>query len=251
MTSKAQITKVASNDGVDARVVERDYVLAHVVALISSHDTDGRLVFKGGTSLRLLHFEEYRYSADLDYSVIKGSEEEAFDLIRTALERKRPDGIKSLSLDASTNRILFVGPLGAERSIKLDLADDELVVHTEKRSLLKRWSDLPEVPVAAYTRLEITAEKLRCVLQRLQCRDFLDLGLLLEGEDLPAAAELFKRKAIHKGLDPATFLERFEKRVKDYGKRWDQELGEYLGEVPHFEEVERKVRRELRRAKLL
>ena len=33
MTSKAQITKVASRDGVDARVVERDYVLAHIVAL--------------------------------------------------------------------------------------------------------------------------------------------------------------------------------------------------------------------------
>jgi len=36
MTSKGQITKIASRDGVDARVVERDYVLVHAVALISS-----------------------------------------------------------------------------------------------------------------------------------------------------------------------------------------------------------------------
>ena len=64
VTSKAQITKIASRDGVDARVVERDYVLAHIVALLSSQDADARLIFKGGTSLRLLHFEEYRYSAD-------------------------------------------------------------------------------------------------------------------------------------------------------------------------------------------
>jgi predicted nucleotidyltransferase component of viral defense system len=49
MTSKGQITKIASTDGVDARVVERDYVLAHVVALISAHDVDRTLVFKGGT----------------------------------------------------------------------------------------------------------------------------------------------------------------------------------------------------------
>jgi predicted nucleotidyltransferase component of viral defense system len=63
VTSKAQITKIASRDGVDARVVERDYVLAHIVALISSYDADGRLIFKGGTSLRLLHFDAYRYSA--------------------------------------------------------------------------------------------------------------------------------------------------------------------------------------------
>jgi len=88
MTSKGQITKIASRDGVDARVVERDYVLVHVVALISAHDADRTLVFKGGTSLRFLHFDEYRYSADLDYSVISGSEEKALELIRGALARE-------------------------------------------------------------------------------------------------------------------------------------------------------------------
>ena len=251
MTSKAQITKIASRDGVDARVVERDYVLAHIVALISSQDADVRLILKGGTSLRLLHFDEYRYSADLDYSIVKGSETEARELIRAALDKQRPDTIKTLSLDRSSDRFLYIGPLGAERTIKFDLADDELVVNTERRSLLVRWADVPDVPVAAYTQLEITAEKLRCVIQRLQCRDFLDLDLLLDNQDLVAAAELFRRKAVHKGLDPSTFAEKFEKRVKDYEKRWKHEFREYLGEVPHFEEVDRNVRRLLRRAQLL
>ena len=80
--------------------------------------------------------------------------------------------------------------------------------------LLRRWPDIPEVSIAAYITLEITAEKLRCVLQRLQCRDFLDLGLLLDDADLTAATELFRRKSLHKGLDPATFAEKFEKRVQ-------------------------------------
>ena len=251
MTSKAQITKVANRDGVDARVVERDYVLAHIVALISGHDANNRLIFKGGTSLRLLHVEDYRYSADLDYSVINGSEAVGRDLIRAALDLPRPDTIKSLSLDGDSDRISFVGPLGAERTIKLDLADDELVVYTEARPLLRRWTDLPEIPIVAYTTLEITAEKLRCVIQRLQCRDLLDLDLLLGDQYLTEAVELFRRKATHKGLDPATFAERFEKRVTEYEKRWERELGEYLGEVPHFDEVERNVRRALRRARLL
>lgn len=119
MTSKAPITKIASRDGVNARVVERDYVLAHVVALISSQDAGGRLIFKGGTSLRLLHFEDYRYSADLDYSVIKGSKADARDAIRAAFEGPRPDTIKALSLDGSSDLISYVGPLGAERTIGL------------------------------------------------------------------------------------------------------------------------------------
>ncbi len=251
MTSKAQITKIAGRDGVDARVVERDYVLAHVVALIADSDTAKRLVFKGGTSLRLLHVEHYRYSADLDYSVINDNEAVGRQVIRAAMNRPRPDTIKSLSLDNDSDRISYVGPLGAERSIKLDLADDELVVNTEARPLLRRWVDLPDVPVVAYTTLEITAEKLRCVLQRLQCRDLLDLDLLLGDQNLTDAVELFRRKATHKNLDPATFAAKFEKRVTEYEKRWERELGEYLGEVPHFDEVERNVRRALRRAKLL
>ncbi|MEZ4226095.1 MAG: nucleotidyl transferase AbiEii/AbiGii toxin family protein [Polyangiaceae bacterium] len=249
MTTKGQITKVASNDGVDAKVVERDYVLAHVVALIAAQNADGAIVFKGGTSLRLLHFEDYRYSADLDFSVIKGGKGEARDRITAALAGTPPGTITELGV--VDDAILYQGPLGAQRRIKLDLADDELVVNTEQRPLLRRWADTPECNVAAYTRLETTAEKLRCVLQRRQCRDFLDLSLLLGEEELDAVVDLFRRKATHRGLDPAKFAERFERRVGEYERQWNQELEQYLGEVPHFEEVERSVRRELRKAGLL
>jgi uncharacterized protein len=249
VTTKAQITKIASNDGVDAAVVERDYVLAHVVALVAAHDRDRTLVFKGGTSLRLLHFDHYRYSADLDYSVVTGSEADARERIREALIRDRPSGIKQLSLDGE--RISYLGPLGKQRTIKLDLADDELVETTEERTLLKRWSDVPDASITAYTKLEVAAEKLRCVLQRLQCRDFVDLDLLLGTEDVATAAALFRRKAKHRGLDPNTFAEKFEKRVDGYKGRWEQELGEYLAEVPHFDAVERNVRRALRKAQLI
>lgn len=249
MTTKGQITKKASIDGVDARVVERDYVLVHIVALIAAQNADRALVFKGGTSLRLLHFEDYRYSADLDFSVVEGGKDKARELIAAALAGSPPDTIAAL--EVADDAILYQGPLGAQRRIKLDLADDELVVNTEERPLLRRWGDTPECNVVAYTKLETTAEKLRCILQRRQCRDFLDLSLLLGEEDLDTVVDLFRRKAKHRGLDPATFAERFERRVEDYKRDWSQELEQYLGEVPHFEEVERRVRQELRKAGLL
>ena len=247
MTSKGKITKIADGAGVEARVVERDYVLHHVVSLVSARDTAGKLVFKGGTSLRLLHFDEYRYSADLDYSVIDLSESAARDLIRGALVTS--DAIKELRLE--DEGIFYVGPLGAARTIKLDLTNDELVENTERRTMVDRWSDVPKSEVLAYTKLEITAEKLRCVLQRRQCRDLLDLGVLLETEDPMAAAELFARKAKHRSLNPTTFAATFEKRIRDYKGDWNKELDEYLGDVPHFAEVERTVRRALRKASLI
>ncbi len=64
MITRAQITRRASRDGVPARTVEKDYVLAHIVAAVANLGEDSPLIFKGGTSLRLCHFEDYRYSAD-------------------------------------------------------------------------------------------------------------------------------------------------------------------------------------------
>lgn len=252
MITRAAITKRADLDGVDARVVERDYVLAHVVALVAAHDADGALVFKGGTSLRLLHYERYRYSADLDYSVVRGDEAAAIEAIRAALGAARPAAITALTIDGDPPRVHYVGPLGAGRTIKLDVTDDELVVHTERRPPIPRWPDVPAAPVLAYSRLEIAAEKLRCLIQRLQCRDLLDLDLLIsDGVDVDDAAALFRRKAAHRKLDPASLAEKYAKRVADYEPRWETELGEYLTDVPHFAEVERSVRRALKRAGLL
>jgi len=250
----AQITKRAHADGVDAKTVERDYVLAHIVSLISRKDTGKMMVFKGGTSLRLLHFDDYRYSADLDYSVTTTTCEQAHEFVRGALAGEELESIKNLQLidKDDTKRVSYIGPLGAERSVKLDIADDELVEHTELGRLRERWPDVPDVPVLVYTRLEVTAEKLRCILQRFQCRDLLDLSLLFEdGVDLVDAAALFTRKATHRELDPASFERVFEERMPRYKKAWERELEHYISEAPHFDELERGVRRALRKTKLI
>jgi predicted nucleotidyltransferase component of viral defense system len=67
------ITRRADADGVDAAIVERDYILAHVVAQLhrATPKDGGTLIFKGGTALRFIHIGDYRYSADLDFTVIK------------------------------------------------------------------------------------------------------------------------------------------------------------------------------------
>jgi len=67
--AQSRFTQIADAHEVDAKTVERDYVLTHAVAAISRHATAAGLIFKGGTALRLCYFEDYRYSADLDFSL--------------------------------------------------------------------------------------------------------------------------------------------------------------------------------------
>lgn len=254
MITRAHITRRANDEGMAAQVIERDYVLAHLVSTIANYDTDGRLVFKGGTSLRLIHLEDYRYSADLDFSVQVGTKEEAITLVGNAF-LERGVAIPKLSLDTEDDhlRVLYVGPLGKERDVKLDLATDELVVNTERAPIQPRWADVPATEVNVYTLLEIASEKLRCILQRLQCRDFYDLYTLLcvQGVDPQDAVPLFRRKAKHRHLDPDTFGHRYGDQIPRYSARWSDELSNYMSEVPPFEEVQRRVAQVLRKANLL
>src|SRR4051794_3832643 len=87
MITRHLVTRRADDDGVSSAVVERDYVLAHVVAQLPKvrMRDGGRLVFKGGTALRFIHIDRYRYSADLDFTIIDGSAEEALTALSQAV----------------------------------------------------------------------------------------------------------------------------------------------------------------------
>lgn len=253
MITQADIKRRADAEGVTAQDIERDYVLAHAISTISKFDTGRKLVFKGGTSLRLIHFDNYRYSADLDFSVRSGTKEEAISLVEGAFQN-RGNATPKLSLGKEDQlRIHYVGPLGKMRQVKLDLAIDELIVNTERKPILPYWDDVPPTEVEVYTLVEVTSEKLRCILQRMQCRDLFDLYILLRDErvDRQEAVELFRQKARHRDLNPDDFKDRYRTQAPRYEARWANELGNYMAEVPKFNEVNRRVRQVLRETKLL
>jgi predicted nucleotidyltransferase component of viral defense system len=237
---------------VSAPVVERDYVLTHIIEALAQLQPPPGLVFKGGTALRLCFYEDYRYSADLDFSLVELTVEDGLELLRRALERcAEAIGLPRLALtDAEPLDVEYVGPLGRERTIKLDLADDELVLETTQRPAIPRYSDQSEdaSTITTYTLEEIAAEKLRCVIQRLLCRDISDLHRLFvrEGIEVEMVWPLYEEKTRAKNLDPGRFSERLSAREPQYRRRWEQELADLEPDVPPFEEVIRQLRRALR-----
>ena len=111
-----------------------------------------------------------------------------------------------------------------------------------------------EHSIDVYPLHEIAAEKLRCVIQRLQCRDIFDIHELTHrlGVNLAEVRPLFEHKARARWLDPSLFSERFESRRPEYERRWIEEMSEHLPyDPPQFDGIERVVRRHLREAGLL
>lgn len=235
-----------------ALVVERDYILTHIIEALAQRQPPSGLVFKGGTALRLCFYEDYRYSADLDFSLVELAVDDGLAVLRQALEQcVDAVGLPRLALaDAEPLEVEYVGPLGRERTIKLDLALDELVLETTQRTVISRYSDQSEngSTITTYTLEEIAAEKLRCVIQRLHCRDISDLHRLFvrEGTKVEMVWPLFEEKTRAKNLDPGRFSERLSAREPHYRRRWEQEFSDREPDVAPFEEVIRQLRRALR-----
>ncbi len=260
MITKGLITQRANEERLSAQTIERDYVLANLCADIGTAG-DTRLVFKGGTLLRLCYFADYRYSADLDFSAVDGlSRAEATSLVADAIDTCRTrlelPVLEIVHGEGGTPWVSYVGPLGAKpRAIKLDISDAELVASRTRINLQSRWPDLPDgAAIDGYTIDEVAAEKVRCIAERVQCRDLYDMHQLLDADlvDPLDAWYLYLRKAENdrsrgrQRKSPREWFATFERRVVAYQKRWESELGDYPPwGIPAFGDVERRCRRYL------
>ena len=71
MIEQKEINKVATKNRVSDRQIEKDYVLSWLLFAISQNKIlCNALVFKGGTVLKKAYFENYRFSEDLDFTLI-------------------------------------------------------------------------------------------------------------------------------------------------------------------------------------
>lgn len=260
MIAKGLITKRANAEQMPTQTIERDYVLTHVCADMGALN-DPRLVFKGGTLLRLCYFETYRYSADLDFSAIGGlSRTDALAIVAeavTACRRRLELPLLDVSTDDGTTAwITYVGPLASNpRRLKLDISDTELVETHWRVALHARWPDMPvAAAIEGYTLDEVGAEKLRCIAERVQCRDLYDLHELLDGDHIEPleAWALYLRKAANdltqgkQRTPPREWAGAFAQRLGTYKRRWDGELRDYIpGEIPSFGSIERRIKRKL------
>ena len=260
------ITKTDLNDRVREwslrdDVVEKDYVIGWVLWGIGSDSllSDG-WAFKGGTCLKKCYLETYRFSEDLDFTVLPGGLIDPDDLmpvLKAALDRvydesgiefsereprlrMRPDG------SSLEGRIFYRGPRGAPvvASLKLDLTTAEEVVRpTVLRGISHQYPDVLPAPAAVrcYGFEEVFAEKLRAMGQRSRPRDLYDIINLFRRADFLPHSDLirsvYEEKCESKGLDVFDFaaLESSPFRV-ELESEWTNMLAHQLPALPPFEE---------------
>ena len=130
--------------GLTEEVIEKDYVLGWLLWGIGSDPVLARnWVFKGGTCLKKCYIETYRFSEDLDFTVLPGGPFRPVDvkplLLRTLSRVTTESGIdfstpprlrlrpNEMSIEG---RVYYTGPRRPPlpARVKLDISIDEVVV---------------------------------------------------------------------------------------------------------------------------
>src|SRR5450432_3943176 len=74
MIKPSELQQFARKVSVRDIQIEKDYILTWILIGISKHKRLSKaLAFKGGTVLKKVYFEDYRYSEDLDFTLLDDS----------------------------------------------------------------------------------------------------------------------------------------------------------------------------------
>ncbi len=283
MIKPGEISLKAREVGVRDQQIEKDYMLSWILQGVAQHEQLSKaIVFKGGTVLKKIYFDDYRFSEDLDFTLLNNDastdsaqtiNEQIFAWFKETFEYILEEAnIRLEIIDPDSYRgehdpdresggginfyISYVGPLGGQgnnKKVKVDISRSEkLEFKPVMQTVLLGYSDLTEHQLLCYRLEEVLVEKMRTVMQRMQARDFYDLWYLLEQHGMDAAfyAKEFANKCSTKKLNSADFQKKLAERLPQYKGRWESSMKEQIQNLPDFDKVEREVMRHLKNLKL-
>lgn len=264
MISLAEIKNEASKNNIREDIIEKDYVLGWVLWGITSNEKlKSNLAFKGGTALKKCFFDTYRFSEDLDFTILSDSvySKEAFDIniqnITQSISQASNIQFPQISVEESQDlrgnptfqiKIYYIGPrrqIGSPAKIKIDLTKfEEVVLSLETKPLFHNYSDSSELKynVLCYSLDEILAEKMRSLLERTRARDFYDVWRLLRDYSANVNLNQFKKAFDEKCKYKSVSLKAIDdfltpEKEAELRSDWQVSLPHQLNYLPNFDIV--------------
>lgn len=209
---REQIESVRKQTNLNWDIIEQDYLLSWVLYGISKVPRlNESLIFKGGTALKKCYFGDYRFSQDLDFSILgkPPSSEDIFALVKQATQvaiqglealgnnidihckpyqekQPHPEGQVAFVFSAK-----FPWHRDFHTSVMAEITFKESVLLSPvQRPIIHNYSEELNTSINVYPLEEIVAEKIRAILQfykkvfergwgRSRVRDYYDLWRIL------------------------------------------------------------------------
>lgn len=221
--------------------IERDYAQDWLLAYLP------KMVFKGGTCLRKIYLKDYRFSDDLDFTLLNDiSFEELKRKIQNSMEIARGESginfLDEIKSEKVVNGYVFIiyfriiRTTGDPLKIKIDITkiDNENIVHDVlNKTIIHNYSDKLDKKVMVYSLEEMFAEKVRSLFERIRPRDLYDVWYLNSYTNFDRS--LFKKKCEFKNLTPK--INELLIRKTDFINSWESSLRHQLRELPPVNKV--------------
>jgi len=194
MLSSEKILELSRLYKIDAFSVQREFAQIIFLEAIYSQPQSAKVVFKGGTSLRLI-YGAGRFSEDLDFTLLT-----SLDKVKTLLDKALDSFnehfpgayLKDKPLNNNTpgytSLVKFSLPdLPFEATLHLDFSLRGDVFSTPENRLVqvKGYPLNPARPlIKVLSKKELLAEKVRAFMNRDKLRDLYDLAFLLNDTDV-------------------------------------------------------------------
>jgi len=244
MIRSQEIKEKARNYGVPISTIERDYVQNWLLKYIKNQD----IILKGGTGIKKVYFENYRFSDDLDFSLAHSMNDKnifmclsnAVDIARNEVGIRFKENIKFSKTETGFRGVVYFNIIqnvsGTPLSIKVDITDYDneiILLPTEKKKIFHSYSDRLNAEIEVYSLEEIFTEKLRALIQRTRARDLYDIGMLYGFIKKDKMLQILDDKFNFKGvfLDIPNFINRRE----DFSNAWERSLKHQIKELVNFE----------------
>lgn len=254
--------------------IQQDYLLSWVLSGLFEHPLlRNGLIFKGGTALNKCYFGEYRFSEDLDFSVISSipkkeelltaiieacrtSEQKMkeFTDIRLFVERYEEKEPHPFDQEAFKVRAQFPWHRSPQVSIMIEITTQEtLLFPSAEKQIIHPYGEKINTPINTYLLEEIILEKLRAILQktkklheegrdRSRIRDYYDLWRILNvfKSDLffENFSYLLQQKCLLKNVNFSGVESFFDPvMMETVSRTWEKWLGTLVADLPAYTTV--------------
>ena len=267
MIPPAEIARLAHQLNLGDKTIEKDYVLTWTLLAIANSPLRHRLAFKGGTAIKKIYEPDYRFSEDLDFTLLDDISNQELTAAVEALFRwlRREVNITLAVHRVETHKtgnpalyLNYVGPLRGDlgsRFFKTDFTRDELLLFPLVEAPLQvPYSDCQgrNETLLVYSPEEILVEKLCALLGRTEPRDLYDIHYMLVHRlvDAEAVSLRLGEKMSHKELDPAALGDVLTRKQNTFRSLWEPRLRGQMKDLPHLDAVIRETNRWLRQSGL-
>lgn len=234
----------SQKEGIPQAIMEKDYVLSIVLKYLSEWNLKDKVVFKGGTAIKKIYFAEARFSEDLDFSVISVGREEIENELKTIFENKKilETDFKLLLKEKTSSglrfALKFTSVLNYPQTIRFDFSFRENLEKKQEERQVIDYYNIGEAKLKVLSIEEILAEKIHALFTRTVARDLYDVWFLIQ-KGVKINRQLTDKKFSY--YKEKIEVSELEKKINQFESRWEQDLGQFLRDVPKIEDIQAQV----------